>query len=381
MHDFESTYHIIYTEQRSTEQRSTNNFEVPRPCYYFLRILGIWQPPDSYLLWKLYNYFSFVLWFASLTVTVALSYIGGGTFKLGMMVNSLGTIMNLGCPFLFCRYFFRYGNFDEFLTHMIQSNETSIKQIKNKSAVYTLISLLLWILGSAFFYVHWLPFFERTYHYVIYGVTLFYTIGWWACWLSVYGFVCHVHKDQIDIFIRRISNSYAYSTRTTVAEEACVVDLLRKFHELRKWLSETQENFSKIISFAVAYHIMDLFLFSFAYWSNDFGDYPIWQYIGGVVFDLSSILMKLYPAAVVSQALHDVVAVTGSHCYPDINTGLIPKERFAFYQFIYLREQDLGFSILGVKVTSKVTVGIFVTIATATLTFLKYIVPYLANLF
>ena len=40
-------------------------------------------------------------------------------------------------------------------------------------------------------------------------------------------------------------------------------------------------------------------------------NYPLWQYTGTISFDTLSILIKLYPATVVCQALHDTVVSAG----------------------------------------------------------------------
>ena len=38
--------------------------DIPRPCYYILRVLGVWQPHDANYVTKFYtNYFILAIWF------------------------------------------------------------------------------------------------------------------------------------------------------------------------------------------------------------------------------------------------------------------------------------------------------------------------------
>ena len=151
---------------------------------------------------------------------------------------------------------------------------------------------------------------------------------------------------------------YSYSDYSEDIETTSAANLLDKFHDIRFWLTRTNKDFNIVISVAIFYHFLDLLIFTVAYWKHEFGDdYVIWYYIGGVAFDTLRILVKLYPAAVVVQALLNVVVYAGEHCHPKEQLNNLPKGRFIFYRYVGLREENLGLHVLGVKITSKLTVG------------------------
>lgn len=282
--------------------------------------------------------------------------------------------MNLTLPFIFIKYYFKRGSYDALLPSVLQKSFEHRSKVRNLSRWYSLFSLTAWILAALFFYLHWLPFFDKIWHYALYGLTVFYTTGWWAMWLSIYGFVCHMHVLQAQMFIEQMQEMFQNSTRSCEDEKRRVGALLGMYNELNRWIERTQGEFGKIISFAMAYHTIDAIVFSIAYWDKDFGgDYSLVQYIGGMSFDLASIAMKLYPAAIVSAALHYVTRRAGNECYPHYNYVYMPSERFKFYEHLSLREQSVGLRILGVKITVRIAVGIFATIVTGLATFLRFV--------
>ena len=106
--------------------------------------------------------------------------------------------------------------------------------------------------------------------------------------------------------------------------------------------------------------MIDIIVFSMAYWHADFSkDYSLWQYAGGLTFDLSSIAIKLGPTAVVSVAVHQMTRRAGKECYADLVSQEMPGKRMLFYQHLSLRERDFGLKVLGVKITVRIAVGIF----------------------
>ena len=282
--------------------------------------------------------------------------------------------MNLTLPFIFIKYYFRYGSYDALVLSVLQSSFEHRSKVQVLSRCYSVFSLTAWILAAMFFYLHWLPFFDKFWHYALYGMTVFYTTGWWAMWLSIYGFVCHMHALQARILIEKMQELFQYSNRSCEQERKRVGALLGMYNELNRWIERTQGEFGKIVSFAMAYHTIDAIVFSVAYWDQDFGgDYSLLQYIGGMSFDLASIAIKLYPAAVVSAALHSITRRAGSECYPHYHYVYMPAERFQFYEHLSIREQTVGLRILGVKITVRIAVGIFVTIVTGLATFLRFV--------
>lgn len=245
---------------------------------------------------------------------------------------------------------------------------------------YTVVSLFCWIVAFSKMLSYFIPHLTESYQYGLCVFGVFYTSGWWATWLGIYSYVCSCHKLQVQAFVDSMKSLYGFSSRTQLDEEKVVANLLKKFQNLRICLQHSQEDFSKVISFCVAYNIYDVAAFSIVYWKDSSENYSLTQYIITVAFDLFGIVFKLYPAAIVNQELHKVVLTAGDFCDPDLETGAVPKERSAFYQYLFLHEQDLGMTILGVKITSKVTVSIFVTLTSLGLGFLYYAVPFLEKL-
>ena len=140
---------------------------------------------------------------------------------------------------------------------------------------------------------------------------------------------------------------FGYSKHSMDIETSTVAILLDKFHDIRLWLDQTHKMFRFIISISIISHFVDLFIFTVAYWTHDFGDdYGTWHYIGGIAFDILSMLANLCPAAIVEQALHNIVFYAGEHCDPSpypfhvpkekLSADLfhLPKQRFAFYRYV-----------------------------------------------
>ena len=296
-------------------------------------------------------------------------------WRIGSIVNSCFTLLNLTCPFIFIKFYFKHGSYDQLIGSVFQSSFEHRGKVKLLSRLYTVFSMAVWALGATFFYAHWVPFFTEFWHYILYGITVGYTTGWWASWLSIYGFVCHIHAVQAQIFVERMQEKFQCSNRSREQERNRVGALLGMYNEFNRWIERTQSDFGKIVSFAMAYHAIDIVVFSIAYWDQDFGKkYSILQYAGGVIFDLASIAIKLYPAAVVSTAVHYISRRAGSECYPHHTLVDMPLERFQFYEHLSMREQIIGLRILGVKVTVRIAVGIFVTLVTALATFLRFVI-------
>ena len=358
-------------------QRYTQR-DAPRPCYHLLRFLGMWQPKNSLLVFKVYNWFMAALLFVNACLIFMLSYIHSSDFKFAEVFNSIGSILAFCCPFLFVRYYFHYGNFERIIKHIYnQSTLEDLKKLHKIRYIYTALSCVMWVTMSTYFVKHWEGFFTNK--YLSYGLTasiytqvIVVTMGWWAAWLSLYGYVCHIHVYQIKLYDKHMKETFSEANETS---DECIGHLLFEFNELYHWLELTQKDFSKIISFAVAYHIMDIFVFSCAYWTESFGtNYPIYNFIGTIFFDTFSISIKLYPAAIVCKAVHELVVSAGIKCMSSSMTH-IPNERFSFYRHIFFREQDMGFLILGIKITMRLTVGIFVSLATVSVTFIKFLLP------
>ena len=156
--------------------------------------------------------------------------------------------------------------------------------------------------------------------------------------------------------------------------------ILQKHFQLQTSLERTQKDFNLIISLALAYHALDLIIFSFAYFSSAFGkDYPIWQYIGAVLFDLISIIFKLYPPAIVAAASHRLVAQASKRCQSQLAplTTDLPFEDMQLFQYMAWRESDMGLKILGIRITVELAMKILMTISTAAISFVAFVIPKL----
>ena len=341
-----------------------------RPCYYMLRGLGIWQPDDCSVFFKVYNCFGYLILIAVLIAIMALSYVHNRSFECTELLNNIMTVITVSCPFIFTKYYFYFGNYEALVRNITQLPGVSALARK-LSIAYSCFSMVLWCLSVVFFYVHWRPFFNSFFEHALYGVTAFFAMGYWTSWLSIYGFVCHLHKAQIVNFKSGMVAEFK-KTHSVMAERKSLANLTNKLNDLLSCLGQTQKDFSQIISIAVGYHIVDMVIFSIAYWTDSFGKtYPMWQYAGTLAYDVMSIFIKLYPASVVCLHLHKTMVAVGAQCRPRFPQADIPKDRFGFYTYIYLREQDAGFRILGVKITLRLTVGLFVTMLTVAAAFLK----------
>lgn len=349
--------------------------DVIRPCYYILQILGMWKPSNVKFefAWRVYRGFVFFLWLGSLAAVMCLDFIHYGfkkeTIHMGEIMNSVPTCLNLLCPFIFTVYYFNRGQFLE-LVYSVQNVSHEWQQKLNRIARwYTLMSASLWALGAVFFIIHWLPFFSELWHYAVYITVVVYATGWWATWLSVYGFVCHVHSLQIDTVIEQMKSRELKPTA-----------ILKKHHQLQTSLETTQADFNIVISFALAYHVVDVITFSFAYFSSSFGEnYKLWQYAGGVLFDLVSIVVKLYPPSVVAAAVHRIVVQASKRCQLKVTswTTDLPVEDIQLFQYMALCESDMGLKILGIRITVDLTMKILMTLMTGAVSFVAFVIPKL----
>ena len=353
--------------------------EVPRPCFYMLRLLGVWQPAGCNILFRLYTKLIWLVWLSIIVLIFLQMYLlHNDKFNVALTLNNFGTVVDFCCPLIFLRYYFAYGNFEKMVSHVYEiSDFTGHRRMRKFRYAYTSISLFMWFCSVTFFTNHWIPFWDKKWKWAVYICVLLYTMGWWSVWFSLYGFVCHIHRSQIQVYQKHMVDTLTQDINEGPASEADphkpIGHLLFEFNDIQNWLGRTQRDFSFIISIAVAYHILDIFVFSFAFFTNQFvSGYPIWEFCGTVVYDLISILIKLYPAAVVCQSLHQLVNAAGDMCVIG-SSKKVPYDRIKFYQHLWYREQDMGFCILGVKITIKIMVGVFITCGTIMTGFLRLI--------
>ena len=364
---------ILYEE---TLPQSSN--DCIRPCYYLLQLLGMWRPAVQddrirvkVIMHKIYDFLIHLLWLVSLVAVMALDFIHYGFRKKQVhfadILNSVPTCLNLLCPFVFTQIYFKRGQFAQLVLSVQNMSAEQRETLRKRAKVYTWISVTLWLLSAVFFTFHWKPFFSSFWHYAVYIIVIVYTTGWWAVWLSIYAFVCHVHSLQIDALVDSIRS-----------KETRPVQVLYRQQQLRNSLDRTQKDFNFIISFAISYHALDIIIFSFAYFDDAFGKrYELWQYAGGVTFDLVTILIKLFPPAVVAAAIHRTVTQAGKRCDVTPLMESLPQEDMQLFQYMVNCEQDIGLKILSIRITVELVGTILMTIVTAGVSFVAFVVPRL----
>ena len=346
-----------------------------RPCYFILQILGMWKPKDGKFEfpWRVYRVCMYALWLGCLVAIMCLDFVHYGFEKekihVREIMNSVCTCLNLLCPFMFTSYYFHRGQYVE-LVFSVQNVSQEWKHKLNRiSRWYTFVSVILWGLCAAFFMVHWFPFFTKWWHYAVYIPAVVFISGWWGTWLSIYGFVCHVHSLQIDTVIEEMKS-----------RECKPTTILQKHFQLQNSLERTQKDLNVIISLAIAYHVLDLIIFSFAYFSSAFGNnYPKWQYVGTVLFDLISVIFKLYPPALVAAASHRIVVQASKRCQLHLTplATELPLEDMQLFQYMASCESDMGLKILGIRITVELAMKISMTISTAVISFVAFVIPWL----
>lgn len=356
--------------------QGTNSLHAVRPCYYILPLLGMWKPNDGKfeVIWTIYRIFVFIAWLACLTAIMCLDFVHYGFNKdkihIREIMNSASSCVVYLCPYVFTVYYLSKGQFAELVFSVQNVSREWHQKMRCIAKAYTLTSLCLWGLCTVFNIVHWFPFFSKTWHYVAYTMVIVFIAGWWSTWLSVYGFVCHAHSLQIDTLVEEM--------KSTESTRPCI---LYKHSIILSSLERTQKDFGVIISLALAYHAVDLIVFSLAYFNGAFGkDYPIWQYIGTVIYDLISISVKLYPPAVVAAAAHRMVMQACRRCQAHVTlTSIIdlPTEDMQVFQYLSLCEKDMGLKILGIRITVELAMKIFVTTLTAVASFVAFVIPRL----
>ena len=352
--------------------RGPQSPDAVRPCYYILQILGMWKPRNGQFefMWRVYRSLVYLIWLGCLVAIMCLDFVHDtGKIRFREIMNSFCTCLVFLCPFVFTVYYFNRGQFVQ-LVFSVQnvSNEWHLK-LSRIARWYTLMSVCLWGLCAAFQMVHWFPFFSKSWHYAVYIPVVVYIAGWWGTWLSVYGFVCHAHSLQIDTLVEEMKSRGSKSS-----------NILYKHAQILTSLERTQKDFGVIISLALAYHALDLIIFSFAYFNSAFGkEYPIWQYIGTVIYDLISIIVKLYPPAIVAAASHSIVvqAAKRSQLKVPLMTMHLPSEDMQVFQCISWCEKDMGLKILEIRITVQLAMKIFTTIVTAAVSFVAFVIPRL----
>ena len=102
--------------------------------------------------------------------------------------------------------------------------------------------------------------------------------------------------------------------------------------------------------------------------------YPVVCFILGITVDVLSISMKLLPAAKVSSALHDLTLAVSDLCVTT-TSGVFNEKLFMLYQYIYIAEQDMGYRIMGVKISMRLTASLFIAFISLLGSLFKFLLP------
>ena len=150
--------------------------EVPRPCFYMLRMLGVWQPPNANLFLLLYTKLIWLVWLSIIVLIFLQNYLHNKKITIAIILNDIGTVANFCCPFVFLRYYFAFGNYERMVSHVYEiSNSTEHQRLRKFRYIYTCISLFMWICAFVFFTNHWIPFWDQKWKWIAYIFVLVYT--------------------------------------------------------------------------------------------------------------------------------------------------------------------------------------------------------------
>ena len=96
-----------------------------------------------------------------------------------------------------------------------------------------------------------------------------------------------------------------------------------------------------------------------------------------MVFDLVTILIKLFPPAVVAAAVHRSVTEAARRCDVTPLMKNMPEEDMSLFQYMVSCEHDMGLKILGIRITVELVGTILMTLVTVGVSFVAFVVPRL----
>ena len=299
------------------------------------------------------------------------------------IANSIMTVADFLTPFIFSVYYFRKGQFDILIQSIIQQEDDE-KKLKFWSRIFSLVSVVLWLLCFLYFVFCWVPLDSNLCHVVLYVLTALYVSGIWAAWLSLYGYVCAAHCIQIWRFAEQTKLAFQHSDQSENDERSHVQSSLLKYRELENSLERTQNDLDIMISTAVAIHVLDIIIFTCTYWNRHFHEHvtsaPIWLYFGTLIFDLISVFIKLYSAGKIAHVADKAAALIGKQCIPSSELdGEIPILRFQLFDYVFKCRHNLSLHILGIQISMNIALTVIVTVVTATVSFMSAIIPRLKD--
>ena len=359
----ESTLSVaINTEVVDPSVTEISDIQLPRACYYVHRTFGLWHPRKSSVIFKVHQAAScFIL----LGCCFAILYLDRYRLNGIEIANSIMTVADFLTPFIFSVYYFRKGQFDELIQNIIQQEDDK-KQLKFWSRIFSLISVVLWLLCFLYFVFCWVPLNSNLCHVVMYVLTALYVSGIWAAWLSLYGYVCAAHCIQIWRFAEETKMGFQNSDRLENDKRSRVDTVFQRYTELENSLEKTQKDLDTIISTAVAIHVLDIIIFTCTFWNRHFHEHrgvtsaPAWLYFGTLIFDLISVFIKLYSAGKIANVAHKATDSIGKQCIQS-------SELDRVYNYVWKRRHNLSLHILGIQISMNIALAVIFTVVTATI--------------
>ena len=99
-------------------------------------------------------------------------------------------------------------------------------------------------------------------------------------------------------------------------------------------------------------------------------------FIIGMAFHSICVFIKLFPAALVSSRLRALLVSSSSRSCFLMTDGNVDEKMFQLQQHIFVSEQEMGYRILGVKITMKLSASLL----TSFLTFLAAVIRFAQNI-
>ncbi|XP_066911041.1 uncharacterized protein [Clytia hemisphaerica] len=325
-----------------------------RPCRLMLRGLALWQPINASLLMRMYNRFGYVMLILLVTAIIYFYNIeNDNKFYWKKSVNGVIFSATFAVAFFCTKWYYRKGNYSKMLEIELGPERVHCAKLVKR---YNLFALLLWVVCAG--QLLWNYFYElQSFHgwyWVVYVYLAVIGNGWRICWLILYAYICHVHWRLIQSIHEKFRR---YRNEPIEAEQ--IEDLMQRFNVLKKKLNKSERALHGIISLSVAIHVVDMTVYSFAFFSGAFHsryheNVRITIYLLEILMQhILCLFIKLIPAAIVNSSLRKLVILVGDMCSP--LRGEIRDQMMLYQQHIHITEQDMGYRILGVKITARLT--------------------------
>ena len=144
------------------------------------------------------------------------------------------------------------------MTWFSKSVRNQERQVRRSSSTFTVISVFLWVviaMSTSFYWPQVQPLYVTS---TLFTLSTIYFSAAWACWISLFGFVCSVHRIQAEEYVDDMRDIYKKSLGSEKDEKRCIAELITSFQKMQESWKNTGQDFSLIISFSVASHVFDI---------------------------------------------------------------------------------------------------------------------------